>query len=98
MRNWDKPDRCIDVGYAISNKYWNKGLTTEAVKAIIKFGFKKLDANRIETHCDENNAASYRVMEKAGMKYEGTLRQKVLIKNKFANMKFYSILREEYFR
>ena len=98
LRNWDKPDRCIDVGYAISKKYWNKGLTTEAVKAVIKFGFEKLNANRIEAHCDENNTASYRVMEKAGMKYEGTLRQKVLIKNKFMNMKFYSILREEYFR
>ena len=98
LRNWDKPDHCIDIGYAISKKYWNKGLTTEAVKAIIKFGFEKLNANRIEAHCDKDNVASYCVMEKAGMKYEGTLRQKVLIKNKFTSMKFYSVLKEEFYK
>lgn len=97
LRNWEKPDRCVDIGYAISIKYWGKGFTTEAVKAVIKFGFEKLNANRIEAHCDEENVASYRVMEKAGMKYEGTLRKKNLIKNKFTSIRFYSILREEYF-
>ncbi|MCX6169249.1 MAG: GNAT family protein [Ignavibacteriales bacterium] len=96
LRNWDKADRCIDLGYVISNNYWNKGFTTEAVKVVIKYGFEELNANRVEAHCDENNIASYRVMEKAGMKYEGTLRQKVLMKNKFVNMRFYSVLKEEY--
>ncbi len=96
IRNWDKADRCIDIGYVISKNYWNKGLTAEALKAVIEFGFEQLNANRIEAHCDEDNIASYRVMEKAGMKYEGTLRQKILIKNKFTSMRFYSIIREEY--
>jgi ribosomal-protein-alanine N-acetyltransferase len=98
LRNWDKSDRCIDIGYVISNKYWNRGLATEAVKEIIKFGFEELSGNRIEAHCDEDNKASYRVMEKSGMKFEGTLRQKVLLKNKFTSMKFYSILREEFYK
>lgn len=97
LRNWNQTNRCIDIGYAISNKYWNKGLTTEAVKAVIKFGFEELNANRIEAHCDKDNIASYRVMEKAGMKHEGTLRQKVMMKNKFIDVKFNSILREEYY-
>lgn len=96
LRNWDKADRCIDLGYVISKNYWNKGITTEAVKAVIEFGFEQLNANRIEAHCDEDNIASYRVMEKAGMKYEGTLRKKILIKNKFVSMRFYSIIKEEY--
>jgi ribosomal-protein-alanine N-acetyltransferase len=96
LRNWDKADRCIDIGYVISKNYWNKGYATEAVKRVIKFGFEKLNANRVEAHCDENNTASYQVMEKARMKYEGTLRQKVFMKGKFINMRFYSILKEEY--
>jgi [ribosomal protein S5]-alanine N-acetyltransferase len=53
--------------------------------------------NRIEAHCDENNIASYKVMEKAGMKYEGTLRKKAFVKNRFVDMEFYSILKDEYF-
>ncbi len=96
LRNWDKADRCIDIGYVLSKNYWNKGFTTEAVKAVIHFGFEQLNANRIEAHCDEDNTASYRVMEKAGMKYEGTLRKKILIKNKFTSIRFYSIIKEEY--
>jgi ribosomal-protein-alanine N-acetyltransferase len=97
IREWNDQNMCADVGYVLSKKYWGKGYTTEALKEVIKFGFENLNANRIEAHCDEDNIASYKVMEKAGMKYEGTLRRKVLVKNKFVNMKFYSILRTEYF-
>lgn len=96
IRKWNNENRCADIGYVLSPKYWNKGIITEAIKRIIKFGFDELNANRIEAHCDENNIGSYRAMEKAGMKYEGTLRQKVLMKGNYVNMKYYSILREEY--
>lgn len=96
IRKWNNKNRCADIGYVLSPKYWNKGIITEAIKRIIKFGFDQLNANRIEAHCDENNIGSYRAMEKAGMKYEGTHRQKVLMKGKFVNMRFYSILLEEY--
>lgn len=96
IRKWNDANRCGDIGYVLSKKYWGKGITTEALKAVIQFGFEVLNANRLEAHCDEVNSASYRVMEKAGMKYEGTLRQKVFLKGKFLNIRFYSILKEEY--
>ncbi len=96
IREWNDQKRCADVGYVLSKKFWGKGYTTEALNEVIKFGFEKLNANRIEAHCDEDNIASYKVMEKAGMKYEGTLRRKVLVKNKFVNMRFYSILHLEF--
>lgn len=97
IRKWNNENLCGDIGYALSKKYWNMGIMTEALKIVIQFGFEKLCVNRIEAHCDENNIASYKVMEKAGMKYEGTLREKVFVKNKFVNMRFYSILKDEYF-
>jgi len=97
IRTWNDANRCGDIGYVLSKKYWNMGITTEALKAVIQFGFEKLYLNRIEAHCDENNIASYKVMEKAGMKYEGTLRKKAFVKNRFVDMKFCSILNDEYF-
>lgn len=97
VRKWNDANRCGDIGYVLSKRYWNKGIATEALRTVILFGFEKLCLNRIEAHCDENNIASYKVMEKAGMKYEGTLREKVFVKNKFVNMKVYSILKDEYF-
>ena len=96
IRKWNGDNRCADVGYVLSKKYWNKGIITEALKAVINFGFDELNAHRIEAHCDENNIGSYKVMEKAGMKYEGTLREKVYMKGKYVNMKFYSILKSEF--
>ncbi|MBM4171514.1 MAG: GNAT family N-acetyltransferase [Ignavibacteria bacterium] len=70
-------------------------MITEAIKRIIKFGFEELNVVRVEAHCDENNIGSYKAMEIAGMIYEGLLRNKVFMKNKFLNVKFYSILKEE---
>lgn len=96
IRKWNDENRCADIGYVLSPKYWNRGIITEAIMRIIKFGFDKLNANRIEAHCDEKNIGSFKAMEKAGMKYEGTLRQKVMMKGKYVDMKYYSILREDY--
>lgn len=96
VRKWNNENRCADIGYVLSPKYWKRGIITEAIKRIVKFGFEELNANRIEAQCDEKNIGSYRAMEKAGMKYEGTFRQKILMKGKYVDMKYYSILREEY--
>ncbi|MBI1936869.1 MAG: GNAT family N-acetyltransferase [Ignavibacteriales bacterium] len=96
IRKWNDINRCGDIGYALSPAYWNKGIMSEALRRVIKFAFEELNLNRVEAHCDENNTGSYRVMEKAGMKYEGTLRQKVFVKGQFVSMKLYSLLQSEY--
>jgi ribosomal-protein-alanine N-acetyltransferase len=53
------------------------------------------DLVRIEARCLIENPASARVMEKAGMKFEGILRKQVFFKGKHSDMKIYSILRDE---
>lgn len=88
---WPEHMRC-EVGYAISKHYWNKGYTTEALKALIKYNFELAMMHRIEARCIEENVGSYRVMEKAGMQFEGILRDQLFIKGKFRNMKLYSII------
>ena len=96
LRDWNSIHRCGEIGYVISKEYWNRGYVSEAVKAIINFGFEILHLNRIEAHCEEENIGSWKVMEKCGMKYEGTLREKVFIKERFRSMKMYSILKREW--
>ncbi len=98
LRNYNGNNKCADTGYCISKKYWGKGFTTEALKAVIDFGFERLYLNRIEAHCEEENTGSWRVMEKVGMKFEGVLREKVFVKERFRSMKMYSILRSEYYK
>ncbi|MBW4494589.1 MAG: GNAT family N-acetyltransferase [Oscillatoria princeps RMCB-10] len=94
--NWSPSDFRGEIGYALSRKYWGKGYMTEAVRAAIDFGFRTLQLNRIEARCEIKNIASARVMEKAGMRFEGILRQHAFYKGAFRDLKMYSILRKEW--
>lgn len=87
-----------EIGYCYSDKYWNNGYATEALNAVIKFLFEECEADLINAEFMENNPASGRVMVKVGMKYEGTLRSRVIDKNNKRNdLLNYSITKEEYF-
>ncbi|HYO50041.1 MAG TPA: GNAT family protein [Chloroflexia bacterium] len=85
-----------EVGYAMSRKYWGQGLMTEAVRAVIAFGFETMRLNRVEARCLVENVGSARVMEKAGMRFEGILRQHMYAKGTYDDLKMYSILRQEW--
>ena len=93
---YDKDRRC-EIGYCISKAYWNKGITTEALKEVIRFLFLEVGVNRIQAKHDVLNPGSGRVMEKAGMKYEGTYRQYMVRKDgTFGDIKMYAVLKGEY--
>jgi [ribosomal protein S5]-alanine N-acetyltransferase len=87
-----------ELGYVLSREHWGKGLMPEAVRAVIRLSFGRMGLNRVEARCIAENTASARVMEKAGMTYEGTLREREFIKGAYRDMKLYSILRREYRR
>lgn len=84
-----------EIGYWIGKPYWNQGYATEATRALIRFGFQQLDLNRIQAMHLPQNPASGRVMEKAGMHYEGTLRQYVKKAEEYQDMCMRSILRQD---
>lgn len=84
-----------EVGYSLAQSAWNKGLMTEALSAVIAYGFDALRLNRIEAQHDLSNPASGRVMEKCGMRREGTLRARVFNKGQFEDMAVYAILRSD---
>ncbi len=84
-----------DLGYVFHRSYWDKGYATEATKAIIDFGFSKLKLHRIWATCDPPNKASARVLEKAGMKREGLLRQNVFQKGAWRDSYLYAILESD---
>lgn len=58
-----------DIGYRFLPEYWGKGIATEASLPIIKYGFERLELNRIIGIADPENFASCKVLEKIGMKF-----------------------------
>lgn len=92
-----KNDRAelVHIGYCIGKKWWRKGYTSEALKAVMDFFFDEVGVNRVETRHDPNNPNSGRVMLKCGMKYEGTLRQSDVNNQGICDASWYGLLKGE---
>lgn len=95
----DFENRTIAIGYCFGSKWWNQGYATECLKRIIKFFFEDVGVETIYANHLSANIPSGKVMIKAGMKYEGTLRNRMIDKNTKVsmNLESYSIIKDEYF-
>jgi ribosomal-protein-alanine N-acetyltransferase len=87
--------RSANMGYCLRRDAWNKGFGTEAAVGLIAFGFERLHVHRTWATCDSENARSAHVLEKAGMKIEGTMRDDAWLRGRWRNSHLYSILETE---
>jgi RimJ/RimL family protein N-acetyltransferase/catechol 2,3-dioxygenase-like lactoylglutathione lyase family enzyme len=87
--------RRAELGYWIGRPYWGRGYCTEAAIAILAFGFDDLGLNKVTSRHMTTNPASGRVMQKAGMRYEGRLRQELMKDGELVDLVVYGKLREE---
>ncbi len=81
-----------EFGYWLGVPYWSKGLMTEAVQTVIHYGFETLHLHRIFASAFSRNPASVRVMEKAGMRFEGIARGRMLKSNAFEDVSTCAVL------
>ena len=88
--------REAEVGYQLGKAWWGKGYAAEALEALIDHCFETTNLNRIWGGYDPRNAPSGKVMEKAGMLYEGTFRQWRLRNGELVDRTLYAILREDW--
>ena len=85
-----------EVGYVLNPAFWGKGLAAEAVRAVIEFGFERLELHRIEAKFMRGNERSLRVMEKCGMKFEGYRRESMRIKGRYSDIGYAAVLLNEF--
>jgi len=83
-----------ELGYYIAEPYWGRGIASEAVRQMCGYVFKNTDIVRIFAEPYANNAASCRVLEKAGFQFEGTLRWHAIKNGQLLDMKMYAKIRE----
>jgi RimJ/RimL family protein N-acetyltransferase len=84
-----------EMHYWLGRPYWNGGYTTEAAKALIPFIFAQQPVQRLEINHFTRNLASRRVIEKCGFFFEGELRAYVKRFERYEDVRFYSLLRNE---
>lgn len=86
-----------EIGYVISRDFWHRGIASEAVRAVLKFGFESLLLNRIEARFLPENEGSLRVAQSCGMTLEGTMREALLVKGRYRDVSVAAVTAEEYF-
>ncbi|MCH7549814.1 MAG: GNAT family N-acetyltransferase [Candidatus Krumholzibacteriota bacterium] len=79
-----------EIEFWLGEEYWGRGIATEAVVAVTQFGFEENGYKRIYAQIFEGNAASVRVLEKAGYTLEGRLRASAFKDNRFVDQILYA--------
>lgn len=92
----DSKNHFAEIEYCIGSQFQCRGFATEATKAVIEYGFEKMNLHKVQICTKTINKPSKRVIEKCGFVYEGTLRDYFFMDNQYVGRLYYSILRCEY--
>lgn len=93
-----------EIGYVFNRSYQGRGYATEAANAVIAYGFNTRGARRIVAMCNPLNTASWRLLERLGMRREGHLKQNIYFKKDeeenpiWSDTYEYAILKDEYIK
>jgi ribosomal-protein-alanine N-acetyltransferase len=85
-----------EIGYMILPEYSGKGITTEAIKVVIAYGFEQMNLHSIEAIIDPQNIASERVLQKNGFVKEAHILENELWDGKFWDTVIYSLLKRNF--
>ena len=87
--------KSAEIGYWLGKPYWGKGYAVEAARALVRFGFELMGLERVEAKCFLENRAGQHVIEKLGMRFEGTDRSE-MIKGEYPELRVYAIARRDW--
>lgn len=93
----DNKNHFAEIEYCIGSQFQRKGYATEATKAIINYGFEKINLHKVQICTKTINAPSKSVIEKCGFTYEGTFRDYFYMNGEYVGRLFFSILRDEFY-
>ncbi|MUK87882.1 GNAT family N-acetyltransferase [Ornithinibacillus sp. L9] len=86
-----------EVSYSVGSNWWNQGYGTESLKAVVEFGFRKMNIHKISAAHNVDNPASGKIMRKVGMKQEGVIRHMIRnSKNQYKDCAVCGIIQEDY--
>jgi RimJ/RimL family protein N-acetyltransferase len=93
---FSEQNRRCDIGYSLAREHWGKGYASEAVRALLGYGFDRLDLNRVEADIDPRNAASARVLERLGFEREGYMPERWIVGGEVCDTVFYGLLKRHW--
>ena len=94
--HFDEEYHHAEIGYELNRAFWGKGIMTEAMSAILTFGFSELGLHRIEAVIDIENDRSKNLLIRLGFSYEGNLRQRYFFEDQFLDEYYFGLLKDEW--
>ncbi|MDC3210564.1 GNAT family N-acetyltransferase [Saprospiraceae bacterium] len=94
----DKRNKVAEIGYWLSKNQQGNGIVSLACQRLIKYGFEKMNLNRIEINIASENSKSLVIPNKLGFIHEGTTRESLYFNDKFYDEEKYSLLQKEWFK
>jgi [ribosomal protein S5]-alanine N-acetyltransferase len=92
----DRANSSGDIGYALSEDAWGNGYGTQVALQLVDIGFTQLGLHRVWATVHPGNIASIRVLEKAGLRYEGRLRDNLRIPDGWRDSLIYAAIEAEW--
>lgn len=98
LHDWSRERRRAAVGYDLARSHWGQGIASEAMRAVVRFGFEELDLVQLYALTVVENARSIRVLERLGFQFE-RIRPESAWENdgRFKERAVYGLRRGEYF-
>ncbi len=93
---WDRTDQRGSIGYDLARAYWGKGIMSEALRAIIRFGFTEMALHRIEADASIYNEASINVLQKLAFTQEGIQREQYFEDGTFHDLVLFALLKKDF--
>jgi ribosomal-protein-alanine N-acetyltransferase len=90
---WQRAHSRSEVGFILRRDLWRQGLATEALAAVVDWGFLTLALHSIEAQLDVENEGSQRTLERVGFRREGQLRQSYFDGRAYRDTLVYGLLR-----
>lgn len=85
-----------EISYVVHPDLWGQGCATQIARLLLRFGVEQLGLHRIYATCDPRNTASARVLETAGLLYEGRQRDTLLLRDGWRDSAMYGLLEHEW--
>jgi ribosomal-protein-alanine N-acetyltransferase len=84
-----------EFGFVFHRDFWSQGYATEAAELLLRFGFDRLQLRRISATCHPDNRASARVLQKAGLQYEGRMRSHLFVRGAWRDSLLYAAVNSD---